>query len=391
MIEFWRSREETTGVAELRGRQRCLDAKRISLYGVVELSPEGRVREFAEKPERPLCDLIATAAYIYAGEPYGSDRSLPRGGKLTRPAGEFPRLALYARARLRLRLQGEMARHRQIASSCSKPTSSCAVASDSSRVRHRKGTKTIRSRALAEECRCSSYCFLHVVRLAESPGTSSASAAASAYPECAARSASAAARRLPGRSLRCLECAGRRIAYASARAALLYTGCRPESGRSLEGARSAALAVALAELVAETVPPPRAASAAPACRRSTNGRSRRGFHPARSLALELARIWELPFAPLLERVGSPRRQRGLALSERSRNVASAFVPRAGASTPTRRLFDRRCIHERCHLVGLRERSSQGRLPSRRGDRPGKGCSRTLERGRVRGRTSDCPD
>ncbi len=90
----------------------------------------------------------------------------------------------------------------------------------------------------------------------------------------------------------------------------------------------------LAELVAETIPPPqvKALTCVPAQRERALSR---GFHPARALALELARIWELPFVPLLERVGSARRQRGLALSERSRNVAGAFAPCPGAQSPTR--------------------------------------------------------
>jgi predicted amidophosphoribosyltransferase len=92
------------------------------------------------------------------------------------------------------------------------------------------------------------------------------------------------------------------------------------------------LAAVMAELVAEAIPPPqvKALTCVPAQHERALSR---GFHPARSLALELARIWELPFVSLLERVGSPRRQRGLALSERSRNVAGAFAPRAGISPP----------------------------------------------------------
>jgi len=48
--------------------QRCLDAERVSSYGVVELSPDGRITGFVEKPERPASDLIATAAYVFARE-----------------------------------------------------------------------------------------------------------------------------------------------------------------------------------------------------------------------------------------------------------------------------------------------------------------------------------
>jgi glucose-1-phosphate thymidylyltransferase len=64
MVEFWRSKAGASCVAV----QRCPDIALVSSYGVVELSPEGRVVEFVEKPERPTSDLIATAAYIYASE-----------------------------------------------------------------------------------------------------------------------------------------------------------------------------------------------------------------------------------------------------------------------------------------------------------------------------------
>jgi len=64
MIEFWRSKPGASCVAV----QRCPDIALVSSYGVVELSPEGRVVEFVEKPERPTSDLIATAAYIYSSE-----------------------------------------------------------------------------------------------------------------------------------------------------------------------------------------------------------------------------------------------------------------------------------------------------------------------------------
>ena len=47
-----------------------------------------------------------------------------------------------------------------------------------------------------------------------------------------------------------------------------------------------------------------------------------------------------------------------------------------------RLPDRRCLHQRRHVYGLRKRPAPGRLPSRRGGSPCEGCSRTLEGGRV---------
>jgi predicted amidophosphoribosyltransferase len=59
----------------------------------------------------------------------------------------------------------------------------------------------------------------------------------------------------------------------------------------------------------------------------TDRRLARGYHPAERLAAALARRWELPCAALLERVGPARRQRGLSLAERRRNVRGAFRAR----------------------------------------------------------------
>jgi glucose-1-phosphate thymidylyltransferase len=61
-VAFWRSKdgEQASCVAV----HRCPERERLSLYGVVELDPSGRVVGFVEKPSRPASDLIATAAYI---------------------------------------------------------------------------------------------------------------------------------------------------------------------------------------------------------------------------------------------------------------------------------------------------------------------------------------
>jgi len=55
-----------------------------------------------------------------------------------------------------------------------------------------------------------------------------------------------------------------------------------------------------------------------------NRRLVRGYHPAQRLATALAGRWELPCEPLLGRARPSRRQRGLPLAERRRNVAGAF-------------------------------------------------------------------
>jgi predicted amidophosphoribosyltransferase len=80
-----------------------------------------------------------------------------------------------------------------------------------------------------------------------------------------------------------------------------------------------------AELVAEVVPAPRAQALTfvpPDGERSLE----RGYHPAARLARELSERWDLEVVPLLARPGTSRRQRGLPLVERRRNVRGAFRP-----------------------------------------------------------------
>jgi ComF family protein len=123
---------------------------------------------------------------------------------------------------------------------------------------------------------------------------------------------------------RCSECAGRRLAFAGARAAVAYAeGVRRIVGAWKErGLRR--LAGPLADLVAGVLPAPdvEALCPLPPDRERT---LRRGHHPAAALAAELARRWQLPLAPLLVRRHASRRQRGLTLAARRRNVAGAFV------------------------------------------------------------------
>jgi len=120
---------------------------------------------------------------------------------------------------------------------------------------------------------------------------------------------------------RCRECAGRRIAFAAARAAVGYD----ESARRLvhswkeRGLRR--LSAEVATVVVERLPRPEAdiLTFVPADRRR---RLERGHNPAERLAYELARLWELPCEPLLERVRGGR-QRGATVAER-RSVRGAF-------------------------------------------------------------------
>lgn len=135
---------------------------------------------------------------------------------------------------------------------------------------------------------------------------------------------------------RCRECAGRRLAFASARAAVAYDDAvrRIVTGWKERGLR--ALADGAAGIVAETVPCPAGAATVTFVPPDAGRRLERGHHPAERLAEALAARWQLPCTPLLARAGAARRQRGLSLAERRRNVSRAF--RATARAPTRVLL-----------------------------------------------------
>ena len=92
------------------------------------------------------------------------------------------------------------------------------------------------------------------------------------------------------------------------------------------------LASLAADLVAEAVPAPTVAALTfvPPDR---DRNLQRGHHPAERLARELGRRWALPVEPLLARGGRSRRQRGLSLKERRRNVAGVFRP--GRNAPSK--------------------------------------------------------
>ena len=131
---------------------------------------------------------------------------------------------------------------------------------------------------------------------------------------------------------RCAECAGRRIAFASARAAVLYDERARDvvAGWKEHGQRR--LAADAAALVAEVLvrPDVDALTFVPADADRTLAR---GHRPAEALARGLGELWELPVEPLLRRVRSVDRQRGLRLEERRRNVLRAFAP--ARSSPAR--------------------------------------------------------
>ena len=122
---------------------------------------------------------------------------------------------------------------------------------------------------------------------------------------------------------RCRECSGRRLAFASARAAVAYDGPAAILVRSWKERGLRRLADRAAELVAETIAPPRGTMCwVPAD--EERGR-KRGHHPAEALARGLSLRWELPLEPLLCRTRRVRPQRGLPVGERRKNVAGAFA------------------------------------------------------------------
>ena len=129
---------------------------------------------------------------------------------------------------------------------------------------------------------------------------------------------------------RCRECSGRRLAFATARAAVVYD----DPARLLvaawkeRGLRT--LAELAAEVVNDVVTRPRAYTLTfvPA---DPNRSLRRGHNPAERLALELGTRWDLPVVSLLSRAHGVAPQRGLPLAERRRNVRGVFE--ATASVP----------------------------------------------------------
>jgi predicted amidophosphoribosyltransferase len=127
---------------------------------------------------------------------------------------------------------------------------------------------------------------------------------------------------------RCSECSGRRLAFATARAAVVYDDAARAIVAAWKERGLRRLAAFAADVVAESLRPPAVATITfvPA---EPERRLKRGHHPAKALAAELAVRWDLPPADLLTRRPGPR-QRGLGRSERRRNVREAFSPRCKA-------------------------------------------------------------
>jgi predicted amidophosphoribosyltransferase len=136
---------------------------------------------------------------------------------------------------------------------------------------------------------------------------------------------------------RCAECAGRRIAFARARAAVVYD----ERARRLvlawkeQGRRG--LAREAAAIVAEVVPAPRTDALAyvPG---DPERAWKRGDVPPAALARELGRLWGLAVWDGLRRTRTLDRQRGQALADRRRNVRGS-VEATGTAPATVCLVD----------------------------------------------------
>lgn len=130
---------------------------------------------------------------------------------------------------------------------------------------------------------------------------------------------------------RCAECAGRRIAFATARAAILYDdrARRFVSRWKERGQRHLAREAAALIVDALGRPDVDAIAFVPSDGERT---LERGYRPAEALARQLGHRWELPVEPLLRRARRvERRQRGLGLKERRANVAGAFAPAQGSA------------------------------------------------------------
>jgi ComF family protein len=128
---------------------------------------------------------------------------------------------------------------------------------------------------------------------------------------------------------RCRECTGRRLAFARARAAIAYDGPARPLVRAWKERGLRQVATLAAELVIAHVERPEAdviAYIPPDPIRQLG----RGHHPAERLARELGARWELETATLLRRTDTVRRQTGLPLAERRRNVRNAFAATVAA-------------------------------------------------------------
>ncbi len=123
---------------------------------------------------------------------------------------------------------------------------------------------------------------------------------------------------------RCAECSGRRLAFARARAAVIYDSRAKAFVRSWKEQGRRRLAVEAAALVTEVVARPEVDALAHVPGDPERA-WKRGVVPPRALAAALGELWSLPTCDPLHRGRSLPRQRGLALADRRRNVRGSVV------------------------------------------------------------------
>jgi predicted amidophosphoribosyltransferase len=128
---------------------------------------------------------------------------------------------------------------------------------------------------------------------------------------------------------RCAECAGRRLAFARARAAIVYEAGARTFVRTWKEHGRKRLAREAAALVAEVVPRPEVERVVHVPGDPERLLERGRVAPA-ALARELAAVWGIPAGDLLRRTRSLERQRGLGLAERRRNVRGSVAARGGS-------------------------------------------------------------
>jgi ComF family protein len=121
----------------------------------------------------------------------------------------------------------------------------------------------------------------------------------------------------------CRECRGRRLGFDAAVAAVAFEGRGRDLVLRFKDGGLRGLAATAAGLVATVCPAPQCdvLTWVPGDRWRT---LRRGYHPARELAVGLADRWDVPSRPLLAAAPIRRPQRGLDHVGRRRNVRGAF-------------------------------------------------------------------
>lgn len=128
---------------------------------------------------------------------------------------------------------------------------------------------------------------------------------------------------------RCAECSGRRLAFASARAAIVYDARARALVRAWKERGRRTLAREAAGLVALAVRRPDVDALVHVPGDPERARER-GSVPPRALTRALADVWGIPTLDLLRRTGAFPRQRGLALAERRRNVRGSVAATGAA-------------------------------------------------------------